>query len=50
MKLFIVILFIVKVVRSLDPKEYAEFLEERKLVVIQQLQEIKEKREAKLLR
>ncbi|XP_021947025.1 39S ribosomal protein L11, mitochondrial-like [Folsomia candida] len=40
----------IQVVRSLDPKEYAEFLEERKLVVIQQLQEIKEKREAKLLR
>jgi len=30
--------------------EYAQFLEERKQVVEQQLQEIKEKREAKMLR
>lgn len=39
-----------KVVRSIDPVEYAEFLEERKKIVEQQLLEVKEKREAKMLR
>ncbi|XP_071532732.1 large ribosomal subunit protein uL11m isoform X2 [Panulirus ornatus] len=40
----------IEVVKELDPKEYGEFLEERKLIVEQQLKEIQEKKEAKLLR
>lgn len=40
----------VKVVHRLDPKEYAEFLEKRAVVVKQQLKEIAEQKEAKLLR
>jgi len=40
----------IEVVRELDPKEYGEFLAERKLVVEQQLQELKEQKEAKMLR
>lgn len=39
-----------QVVRDLDPKEYGEFLEERKLVVAEQQRELEEKKEAKLLR
>nr|CAG4650620.1 EOG090X0I63 [Sida crystallina] len=40
----------IKVVHKLDPKEYGEFLEERKVIVEQQLKELKEKKEAKMLR
>ncbi|XP_045131964.1 uncharacterized protein LOC123516553 isoform X1 [Portunus trituberculatus] len=40
----------VEVVRDLDAKEYEEFLNERKLVVEEQQQELQEKKEAKLLR
>lgn len=40
----------IEVVRDLDSKEYGEFLEERKLAVEEQLQELQEKKEAKLLR
>lgn len=36
--------------KDLDPKEYGEFLEERKKVIEQQLLELKEKKEAKMLR
>lgn len=36
-----------QVVRDLDPKEYGEFLQERKEIVEEQLRELKEKREAK---
>lgn len=39
-----------KIVRDLDPKEYQEFLEERKKVVQDQLQALKEKKEAKMIR
>ncbi|CAL8090011.1 unnamed protein product [Orchesella dallaii] len=40
----------IEVVKELDPKEYGEFLEERSKIVEEQLQELKEKREAKMLR
>lgn len=40
----------IKVVHRLDEKEYSEFLEERKKIVQQQLQEIEEKRQARMLR
>ncbi|XP_055698817.1 39S ribosomal protein L11, mitochondrial [Phlebotomus papatasi] len=40
----------IEVVRNLDPEEYAQFLEERKLVVEDQKKELQEKREAKMLR
>ncbi|KAG8228610.1 hypothetical protein J437_LFUL009315 [Ladona fulva] len=40
----------IEVVKELDPKEYGEFLEERKVVVEKQKQELLEKKEAKLLR
>lgn len=40
----------VKVVHRLDEKEYAEFLEERKEIVKQQLLELEEKRQARMLR
>ena len=40
----------IKVVREMDPKEYGEFLTERKEVVEQQRRELQEKREAKMLR
>jgi large subunit ribosomal protein L11 len=42
--------FELQVVKSLTPKEYAEFLAERKLVVEKQLQELKELKESKMLR
>jgi hypothetical protein len=42
--------FSFQIVNNLDAKEYGEFLEERKKVVEQQLQELKEKKEAKMLR
>nr|CAG4635833.1 EOG090X0I63 [Artemia franciscana] len=40
----------IKVVKNLDAEEYREFLEQRKIVVEAQLQELKEKKEAKMLR
>jgi len=40
----------IQVVNSLDPQEYQEYLEERKKIVEQQLVELKEKKEAKMLR
>ncbi|XP_034487051.1 39S ribosomal protein L11, mitochondrial [Drosophila innubila] len=40
----------IKVVRDLDPTEYAQFLEERKVIVEDQRRELLEKREAKMLR
>lgn len=40
----------IQVVKDLDPVEYGQFLEERKVVEAQQLLELKEKREAKMLR
>lgn len=40
----------IEVVRDLDPVEYGEFLESRKVVVEEQLKELEEKKEAKLLR
>ncbi|KAI1302416.1 39S ribosomal protein L11, mitochondrial [Halotydeus destructor] len=40
----------VKVVHRLDEKEYAEFLEQRKEVIQEQLAELEEKRQARMLR
>uniref|UniRef100_A0A023F875 Large ribosomal subunit protein uL11m n=1 Tax=Triatoma infestans TaxID=30076 RepID=A0A023F875_TRIIF len=40
----------IEVVESLDPKEYQDFLEQRKEIVAQQRKELQEKREAKMLR
>jgi len=40
----------IQVVKSLDPVEYAQFLEDRKGIVEQELMALKEKREAKMLR
>jgi len=40
----------VQVVPTLEASEYAEFLSERKLVVEEQLKELQEKKEAKMLR
>merc|ERR1712080_242911 len=40
----------IEVVRTLDPQQYEQFLEERKLVVEQQLEELKEIKETKLTR
>ncbi len=40
----------IQVVRDLDPVEYGQFLEDRKLIVAQQKKELDEKREAKMLR
>ena len=40
----------IQVVKDLDPVEYGEFLKERKVVVEQQMKELQEKREAKMLR
>ncbi|XP_071454013.1 large ribosomal subunit protein uL11m [Hetaerina americana] len=40
----------IEVVKDLDPKEYGDFLNERKVVVENQKKELQEKREAKLLR
>lgn len=40
----------IEVVRDLDANEYEKFLNERKLVVEEQQQELQEKKEAKLLR
>lgn len=40
----------IEVVKELDAEEYAEFIEERKVVVEQQLKELQEKKEARMLR
>lgn len=40
----------IEVVRDLDPVEYEKFLEERKLIIEEQMKELQEKREAKMLR
>ncbi|VVC89639.1 unnamed protein product [Leptidea sinapis] len=40
----------VEVVKTLDAKEYGEFLEERKSIVEEQKKLLQEKREAKMLR
>ncbi|XP_046402235.1 39S ribosomal protein L11, mitochondrial [Ischnura elegans] len=40
----------IEIVRDLDPKEYGEFLNERKIIVENQKKELQEKKEAKLLR
>lgn len=40
----------IKIVRDLNPEEYAAFLEERKTIVEEQRRELQEKREAKMLR
>ena len=40
----------IKVVHRLDEKEYQEFLDERMRIVEKQLQEIEEKRQARMLR
>lgn len=40
----------VRVVHKLDPKEYSEFLEERKKIVAQQIAQLEEKRQEKMLR
>jgi len=43
-------IYFFQIVNNLDPTEYGEFLNGRKLVVEQQLLELKEKKEAKMLR
>jgi len=40
----------IQVVDKLDPVEYGQYLEERKAIVEKELQELREKKEAKLLR
>lgn len=40
----------IKIVRDLDPIEYQQFLEERKIVIDDQKRELQEKKEAKMLR
>nr|CAG4644442.1 EOG090X0I63 [Lepidurus arcticus] len=40
----------IEVVKSLDPVEYGQFLEERKNTVAMQLKELQEKKEARMLR
>lgn len=40
----------IEIVRDLDPEEYRQFLDERKIVVEDQKKELQEKREAKMLR
>ncbi|XP_022123290.1 39S ribosomal protein L11, mitochondrial [Pieris rapae] len=40
----------IEVVRDLDPKEYGEFLNDRKTIVEEQKKQLQEKREAKMLR
>ncbi|XP_047507114.1 39S ribosomal protein L11, mitochondrial [Pieris napi] len=40
----------IEVVRELDPKEYGEFLNDRKTIVEEQKKQLQEKREAKMLR
>ncbi|KAJ8880796.1 hypothetical protein PR048_017267 [Dryococelus australis] len=40
----------IEVVKELDPVEYGQFLEERKIIVEDQLKELQEKKEARILR
>lgn len=40
----------IEVVRTLDPVEYKQFLEDRQIVVEQQRKDLQEAREAKMLR
>lgn len=40
----------IEVVKELDPVEYGQFLEERKIIVEQQKKELEEKKQAKMLR
>lgn len=40
----------IEVKRDIDPEEYRQFLDERKIVIEQQRKELQEKREAKMLR
>lgn len=40
----------IKIVKELKAEDYAQFLEERKVVVEEQRKELQEKREAKMLR
>lgn len=40
----------IQVVKELKAEDYAKFLEERRVIVEQQKQELQEKREAKMLR
>lgn len=40
----------IEVVRHLDPVEYAQFLEDRKVIIAQQRKELDEKKEARMLR
>lgn len=40
----------IEIVKELDPKEYGEFLQERKKIVEEQKKALQEKREAKMLR
>lgn len=41
---------VLQVVREIDPEEYGEFLKNRTSVVEEQLKELQEKKEAKMLR
>lgn len=40
----------IEVTKELDPKEYGEFLEERKAIIEEQKKELQAKKEAKMLR
>lgn len=40
----------IEVVKEVDPKEYGQFLEERKLIEEQQKRDLQEKKDAKMLR
>lgn len=40
----------IQIVRDLDPEEYGQFLEERKLIIEAQKKELAEKKEARMLR
>ena len=40
----------IEIVKDLDPTDYGQFLEERKVIVEQQKKELQEKKEAKMLR
>lgn len=40
----------IQIVKDLDPVEYHAFLEERKITIEEQMKELQEKREAKMLR
>jgi large subunit ribosomal protein L11 len=39
-----------QVVDKIDPVEYAQFLADRKIIIEKELEELREKKEAKLLR